>query len=141
MQTRVRAIIIHNGNIILIKRVKKDEVYFVFPGGGVESGEEKIQAMVREVKEELGLDVEVKELITSRCLGEPSTDQIEYFYLCDITGGVLGTGVGPEFQENSESEYDGAHNIIEVPLSEIGQLNLLPLAIKDLVAKRFSAAG
>lgn len=33
---RVRAIIIKNNKVLVIKRSKKELVYFVFPGGGVE---------------------------------------------------------------------------------------------------------
>lgn len=138
MRTRVRAIIIKDENIILIKRTKKDEIYFVFPGGGVEEGETEKEALVREIKEELGLDTEVKELTTSRPLSRSNADQIEYFYLCDVIGGVLGTGNGPEFQENSKSEYDGIHEVISIPLSEISQLNLMPFEVRDLVVKMFS---
>jgi len=33
---RARVIILHNDKIILVKRAKKDELYWFFLGGGVE---------------------------------------------------------------------------------------------------------
>lgn len=133
MKTRVRAIIIRNGNIILIKRTKKDEVYFVFPGGGVEEGETDREALIREIKEELGLDVEVEELIVSRSFNKRGSDDIEHFYLCNILGGVIGTGDGPEFQKGSG--YEGLHEIVEIPILDISNINLLPTEIRDMVIK------
>lgn len=40
MQKRVRAIIVKNESLLTIKRVKPNETYWVFPGGGVEDREE-----------------------------------------------------------------------------------------------------
>ncbi|MDP3800436.1 MAG: NUDIX domain-containing protein [bacterium] len=135
MKTRVRAIIIRNGNIILIKRTKKDEVYFVFPGGGVEEGETEKEALIREIKEELGVDAEVKESIVSQSFNKRGSDDIEHFYSCNILGGVIGTGDGPEFQKYSG--YEGLHEIVEIPLLDISNINLLPTEVRDLVIKWF----
>ena len=131
MKERVRAIIIRDQKIILIKRVKPGSIYYVFPGGGVEDGEDKISALVREVKEELGLDVRVSELIAKRRYDQNNQKQMEYFYLCNIIGGVLGTGDGPEFQANSD--YEGRHEVIQVSLDEAHTLNILPREEKDKV--------
>ncbi len=43
--------------LLLIKRKKDNGTYYILPGGGVESGEAPKQAAIREVKEELGIDV------------------------------------------------------------------------------------
>ena len=51
MNQRVRGIIIENGKIVLIERVKGDKTYYIFPGGGVEEGETILQALHREMKE------------------------------------------------------------------------------------------
>jgi ADP-ribose pyrophosphatase YjhB (NUDIX family) len=39
IRKRATAIIIENGKILLIKRIKSGMEYFVVPGGGVEEGE------------------------------------------------------------------------------------------------------
>ncbi len=54
---RVTGVIIKDGKILLIRRVKNGEEYFVFPGGGVEEGETQEEALKREMKEETGLDI------------------------------------------------------------------------------------
>jgi 8-oxo-dGTP diphosphatase len=135
MKERVRAIIINNDKIILIKRVKSEGVYFVFPGGGVEDGENKTEALLREVREELGLDVVIRELVSSLRLDKDKFEQIEYFYLCDVISGTLGTGDGPEFQNNSS--YEGSHEVLEISIANLKELNLFPLEIRDLVFERF----
>lgn len=50
---RVRAVIVKDNKIILIKRVKSNETYWVFPGGGIEPGETKEVALLREISEAL----------------------------------------------------------------------------------------
>jgi 8-oxo-dGTP diphosphatase len=59
MRTNVRvcAIIKKDNQILLIHRFKNGDEYWVFPGGGVESGETWDQALVREVMEETSLPV------------------------------------------------------------------------------------
>ena len=57
LRKRATAVILKDGKILLIKRVKPGQEYYTFPGGGVEAGESFEDAVRREVKEELCLDV------------------------------------------------------------------------------------
>lgn len=60
----VDALIEENGKVLLIQR--KGEPFdkkWALPGGFVEYGETVEQAAIREVKEEVGIDVELKELL------------------------------------------------------------------------------
>lgn len=50
-----------NGEILLVKDRYKG--IYTFPGGQVEVGENLIDALTREVKEETGIDIEVKKLV------------------------------------------------------------------------------
>ena len=54
IRNRGAAIIVQEGKIALIKRIREEETYYVFPGGGIEEGETPEEAMKREVYEELG---------------------------------------------------------------------------------------
>ncbi|MFI9636619.1 NUDIX hydrolase [Nocardia sp. NPDC051929] len=49
------------GRILMIHRTDND--HYSIPGGGLEAGETVTQALVREVKEETGIDVQVTDLI------------------------------------------------------------------------------
>ena len=50
-----RSIIIRDGKVAMIHSLKYD--YYKFPGGGIENGENPIEAMIRETREEAGLVV------------------------------------------------------------------------------------
>lgn len=131
MQERVRAIIIEDGKLLTIKRVKENETYWVFPGGGIEDGENQRQALIRECQEELGVVVEVGELVFENSYVHwKFGPQHEYFYNCSIISGEVGTGEGPEFQENSS--YEGTHEVEWIEISGIDKLDLQPNGIKKL---------
>jgi mutator protein MutT len=54
---RAAAIIIYEGHVLLIRRQRPSETYYLFPGGRIELRETPEQALVRELQEELGLDI------------------------------------------------------------------------------------
>lgn len=63
IRNRGAAIIVQEGKIALIKRIREEETYYVFPGGGVEEGETPEEATKREVYEELGLHIKWSTLL------------------------------------------------------------------------------
>lgn len=99
---RVRGIILKDNGIIVIKRIREKNgtlrVYYVFPGGGVETGEDLNKAMHREVKEELGIEIEI---IRQQYIERDEENNTNYFMLCKIKSGEIGTGIGPEYTDES----------------------------------------
>lgn len=84
MGKAARAIVIENDRILVMHRNKSGSQYFTLVGGRVseESGETLEQGLVREVKEETGLDVVAYEMVYYELHPEPYNEQ--YIYLCKL---------------------------------------------------------
>ncbi len=85
-----RSIIIRDGRIAMVHSLKYD--YYKFPGGGIEEGENPVEAMIRETREEAGLEVipgTVKEYGLVHRKQRSLRDETEcfvqdnYYYLCE----------------------------------------------------------
>ena len=57
---RVYGIIQLDGKVLLLKEQYKEEIFVKFPGGGLEYGEGTRDCVIRELKEELNLNVEIE---------------------------------------------------------------------------------
>ena len=115
-----RAIIIDNDEVILMFRrriidgITKE--YYAIPGGGIETGETKESATIREIKEEFNLDIEILSY-----LGTVEDEKnIGYVFNTKIIGGNLKLG-GEELEHNNESNY---YEIQRIKLNEIDNIEL-----------------
>jgi ADP-ribose pyrophosphatase YjhB (NUDIX family) len=63
MQVKVRAVIWHEGRLVIAREQRQGEEYLTLPGGAVKDRESLTEAVVREVFEETGLEVEPTELL------------------------------------------------------------------------------
>ena len=90
-----------NGDILYGRRC--DDGKWNMPGGGMEEGESPWQAVVRESKEETGLDVEVVRLIG--VYNKPAKNDIVFLFLCSKIGGELTLS-----DETSELKYFSPNN-------------------------------
>ena len=131
---RAAAIIPYNNGIILIQRIKGNKEnlneYYVIPGGGQEDGETIEQATLREVKEELGIEIE----LTQKCYKIESQGKKQYFFVAKYKSGVIGTGTGEEMT-NIDYEKYGAYIPKVIPKEDIENINLLPIEIKDIILR------
>lgn len=67
--------------------LRNDYNLWNLPGGGLESGEAPWQGVIREVKEETGLNVEVKKLIG--IYSKIEKDEISFAFECKIVSGKI----------------------------------------------------
>ena len=90
VRNSARSIIIRNGKVAMIHSLKYD--YYKFPGGGIENGEDPVDAMIRETREESGLVVRpetIKEYGYVHRIQKSDSDETEcfvqdnYYYLCE----------------------------------------------------------
>ena len=141
MHISVRGIIEKDDGIILIHRIKPREDgtlrdYYVVPGGKQEKGESNLETLNREIKEELGITVDVKEKLIEYD-DQAYNDSIQIFYICIHKDGIIGTGNGPEMP--NKNEYKGIFEPLVVKYEEIKNVNLVPEAIRDLLVERYEA--
>lgn len=101
MRHRVCAALIEEQQILMVELHTPSRIFWTLPGGGVESGETKEQAVMREVLEETHLHVTIE-----RQLYEISIDQgIETCFLVQRTSGSFSAprlGIDPELPLNQQ---------------------------------------
>lgn len=73
------------GQVLLCHR--RDMDAWNLPGGGLEEGELPDECVIREVREETGLDVTVERMIG--VYGKPNRNELVFSFVCQITGGKL----------------------------------------------------
>ncbi|HLY18674.1 MAG TPA: NUDIX hydrolase [Bryobacteraceae bacterium] len=90
------ALIFNRGRILLVERGNEPlKGLWSLPGGALEPGETLQEGIIREVREETGLEVEplrvleIFERIIRDSLGAPEYHYVLIDYICRVTGGKL----------------------------------------------------
>lgn len=94
---KVAGVLVEDGKILLVEQKVTASRRWAQPGGRLELGETLEQGLIREMKEETGLDVSVDELLY---VSDRITDDAHIVlisFLVSRKGGSLGTGHGTEF--------------------------------------------
>ncbi|MBX9852798.1 MAG: NUDIX domain-containing protein [Cytophagaceae bacterium] len=108
LRLRVCGICIEQNKILLIKHHSLGEkgILWAPPGGGVSFGENAETSLMREFKEETGLDVRVsKFLFVHEFLNKP-LHALELFFEVKITGGKMSKGSDPEMSKENQIIHD-----------------------------------
>jgi 8-oxo-dGTP diphosphatase len=141
--TRARVVIIEDGRVALIRRIRDGRTYHLFPGGGVEPGETPEQAAVREAWEELGVEVRLGEVIHEELFRGTRF----VFFTAEIAGGEFGTGEWPDHAnlDDAEREKGGTHEAVWLPLAELARadvgLDVRPQRLVDRLLDSAAAHG
>ena len=113
IRNSARSIIIRDGKVAMIHSLKYD--YYKFPGGGIESGEHPVEAMIRETREEAGLNVipdTVREFGYVHRVQKSDHDDTErfvqdnFYYLCETEDNQVPQNLDAyEAEESFRLEY------------------------------------
>jgi 8-oxo-dGTP diphosphatase len=108
LRVRVSGIEISGNSILLINHHGIGELGSLWapPGGGLEYGETMEQALVREFKEETGLDIIMKEFLFINEFLSPPLHAIELFFRVEAKEGCLTKGTDPEMTEHLQLIQD-----------------------------------
>ena len=130
-----RAIIFKDNQILLMHRIKKDDEYYTFPGGGLDDNETYEDCVVREVLEEFGINVSCDKLIYNYI----SNHTEQQFFLTKYISGEFGTGTGEEYCDRDE-KY-GKYIPEKINVESIRDINLRPKIIKDMLIENIKSNG
>ena len=134
LNIRAAVIIIHNNKILVHKNVNKD--HCGLPGGRVEIGEDSAKTVKREIKEELGKEIEIENYIAT----------VENFFR--IEGKKYHEILFIHKAEFIEKEDKNIEYILHnkegkdylqyewIDLNKIEEHNIVPVCIKDIVLSK-----
>lgn len=93
IRNSAKAIIIREGKILLTKNEDQFGIFYLFPGGGQEFGEQLNDALSRECMEEIGAEIIVDDLVYVReYIGgnhefaewDSDIHQVEFYFMCRL---------------------------------------------------------
>ena len=149
VRNSARSVIIRQGKIAMIHSLKYD--YYKFPGGGIEPGESPVDALIRETREEAGLNIRPETIEEYGCvhrIQKSMKDETEcfvqdnFYYLCQAEDGAAAQDLDAyEAEEGYCLEYvHPAHaiaknrSVAESPYSRImfeREARVLELLLKE----------
>lgn len=120
-------VIIYNPDlaaILLIHRQKKQRNYWVVPGGGAKKSETPRETAIREINEELRIELMPAQLRQLFVLDD------EYFFLTDYRQKAVPDISG---EEKERSTSTNVYRPAWVSLSELLKINLMPPALSNKI--------
>lgn len=130
MKIYLRACVcLHNKDNNVLFVCENEDPYWILPGGGVEENESAIQAVSRELKEELALDISVDELDFLKVIenfysinGE-SIHEINFLFKATVE------------EELSISFEEGVERrIVWLPIEQLNSLDLMPSVLLEAIS-------
>lgn len=126
-----RGIVIHENRLLVIKRVKEGQEYYVLPGGHIDDGENVRDAAAREVREETSIKCEtVRLLYKYKREGDPNprANGMQSFYLCAYKSGEPNVTDAEEYTDTTR--VSGSYEPMYLDLEKLDTADLRPACIK-----------
>ena len=101
------AVIVKDGRIYATRRTDGEQKgFWEFPGGKIEKGEKAEDALLREIREELGVKIAIRELLTTVSCQYPSFFLVMNCFICVLEEGEMELSVHDRALWLKETELD-----------------------------------
>jgi 8-oxo-dGTP diphosphatase len=127
IRNSIKAIIVRDRHVLLIKNSDRDGFWYVFPGGGQNPGEDMFTALRRECFEETGISISVGSLCLVReyigknhefSESDRDVHQVEFYFECELAAGSE--------PRNGEMKDTNQVGVEWVPLDGLGGVRVYP---------------
>ncbi len=129
-----KAIIIEDDRLLAIHLAHRNGDWYGLPGGGQEPGETMHEALRRECLEEIGVEVEIHDILFVRdylfgnhefAEDDPDTHQVEVMFECTLVGGEH-----PKVSITPDTDQLG---VAWLDLAQLHRYRLYPKVLADLL--------
>ncbi|PTC12377.1 NUDIX hydrolase [Bacillus wiedmannii] len=132
MQVRVTGILIEDEKVLLVKQ-KVANRNWSLPGRRVENGETLEEAMIREMREETGLEVKIKNLLYVCDKPDASPSLLHITFLLERIEGEITL-------PSNEFDHNPIQDVQMVPIKDLSQYGFSEIFI-TLISEGFASAG
>ncbi|EOP37779.1 MULTISPECIES: NUDIX hydrolase [Bacillus] len=132
MQVRVTGILIEDEKVLLVKQ-KVANRNWSLPGGRVENGETLEEAMIREMREETGLEVKIKKLLYVCDKPDASPSLLHITFLLERIEGEITL-------PSNEFDLNPIHDVQMVVIKDLSYYGFSETFI-TLISEGFASAG
>ncbi|MBE0447848.1 MAG: NUDIX hydrolase [Actinobacteria bacterium] len=135
------SVVLINGNTVLLMRYLYGEAtVWGIPGGGIADGESLVDTLKRELDEELGVTIDVEELL---CIVEtPASGEVRHTLHCVFLGKVIGGAptINPEYTSALAAEWVQVKDIDNIvlypPVNDVARRSIEGITIPEYLGIR-----
>jgi ADP-ribose pyrophosphatase YjhB (NUDIX family) len=129
-----KAIIIKGNKVLMTKNIDPWGYWYLLPGGGQNHGETLIQALKRECKEEVNVDLRVGKLLLIReYIGahhefkkwDKGAHQVEFMFLCEI--------IGRKSVKKGKTPDTYQKGVVWLDIRKLDNYRIYPRILKDII--------
>lgn len=132
LQVRATGILIEEGKLLIVKQKVSDRNWSL-PGGRVENGETLEEAIIREMREETGLETKIKKLLYICDKPDVTPSLLHITFLLEKVSGEMRL-------PSNEFDHNPIHDVKMVPITELSDYHFSETFI-ELIEKGFPNAG
>lgn len=134
LRNSVKAIIIEDGKLLVLRKKNGNGAYTVLPGGGQKFRETLHQTLKREVFEEISAKVKIGKLLHIReyfsekhgfALEDLKIHQVEFIFKCDL--------VDPYHPKTGHFPDPHQKEVVWVKLDQLDEANFYPVALRKIL--------